>query len=125
MGQYIPDFDWRGVHDGLGPLKLYEHLVPQDTEQQTSGGSDQSSLLTIVCRVLGLKEEDTSLAVPLTNYGLDSLSAVALSFALKPLIAISQLQLLADVSVKDIQEKIEQAASAAVVPETDTNMFMI
>ena len=93
----------------MGASKLFEHLVPIDDEDAATQANEQESLIGIVCRILDLKEEDISLAVPLTNYGLDSLSASALSFALRPLLAISQLQLLADISIQDLQLRIEEA----------------
>ncbi|KAI1783602.1 ketoacyl-synt-domain-containing protein [Ganoderma leucocontextum] len=108
--QYIPDFNWRAVRENMGPSKLYDHLVPQDTSeggraQQDASGSQ--SLVQIVCRVLDLKVEDVSADVPLTAYGLDSLSAASLSYALRPLLAVSQFQLLADVTIKDLQTKLD------------------
>ena len=48
--------------------------------------------------------------VPLTTYGLDSLTAAALSFELRPLLAISQVQLLADLTIKDLQDRLEAAS---------------
>lgn len=91
--------------------KLYEHLVPLDDEPaEGKEGTEQETISRIVGRILNLKEEDISPIVPLTNYGLDSLSAIALSFALRPILAISQLQLLADVSIKDLQTKADEVA---------------
>ncbi|KAI1785117.1 hypothetical protein LXA43DRAFT_1100677 [Ganoderma leucocontextum] len=92
--QYIPDFNWRAVRENMGPSKLYDHLVPQDTSegggaQQDASGSQ--SLVQIVCRVLDLKVEDVSAEVPLTAYGLDSLSAASLSYSLRPLLAVLQI----------------------------------
>ncbi|EJF59192.1 ketoacyl-synt-domain-containing protein [Dichomitus squalens LYAD-421 SS1] len=109
--QYIPDFDWRAVRDNMGPSKLYDHLVPKESSEDEEGnegdGSGAPSLVQTVCRVLDLKVEDVSLDVPLTAYGLDSLSAASLSYALRSLLAISQIQLLADVTIKDLQTKLE------------------
>ena len=109
--QYVPDFDWRSVRDHIGPSPLYNHLVPEDVEDNvdSQAGVDPSALLLqTVCRVLDLKEEEVSIDVPLRTYGIDSLSAAALSFALRPLLAVSQVQLLADVTIKYMQSRLEK-----------------
>lgn len=105
--QYIPGFDWRAVRDSMGSSSLYNSLVPESTEENGNGEDEDSSLLHIVCNVLDMRIEDISADVPLTGYGLDSLSASSLSFALRPLLAVSQLQLLADLTINDLQERIE------------------
>ncbi|KAM5543754.1 hypothetical protein V8D89_002371 [Ganoderma adspersum] len=109
--QYIPTFDWRGVRDNMGSSPMYDHLIPDDDEDfATQGGDGKPSLLQIVCRILDIKEEDVTPEVPLTTYGLDSLSAASLSFALRPIVAVSQLQLLADLTVKDLLARVEETA---------------
>ena len=119
MWQYVPDFDWRVVRDNMGPSQLYDYLAAQQQQQQQQGGdsdgspgdgrADRPSLVQIVCKVLDLQEADVSPDVPLTAYGLDSLSAAALSFALRSLLAVSQLQLLADLAISDLQARIDAA----------------
>ena len=106
--QCIPNFNWRAVRDNMGSSQLYDHLVPTQTiEAATSARVDDGkSVMHVVCRVLDLKPEEVSIDVPLTTYGLDSLSAAALSFALRPLFAISQVQLLADLTIKDLQGRL-------------------
>ena len=71
-------------------------------------------LLQTVCRVLDVKAEEVSVDVPLTTYGLDSLSAAALSFALRPLLAVSQVQLLADVTIKYMQSRLDKPTEIVV-----------
>ena len=113
--QYVPDLDWRAVRDSLGPSTAYDHLVPKDAEDTNEAEQEHhDTVAQVVCRVLDLKESEVSVDVPLTTYGLDSLSAVALSYALRPILPISQLQLLADVTIKDIQAKAD-ARDAAVL----------
>ena len=65
-------------------------------------------------------KEDASPDVSLTSYGLDSLSTASLSFALRPIVAISQLQLLADLTVKDLLARVVEAGdtSSAEAPPT-------
>ena len=111
--EYVPGFDWRIVRDSLGPSTVYDYLVPQDTDACDAEEDKTETIAQLVCRVLDLKESDISIDVPLTTYGLDSLSAVALSYALRPVLAISQLQLLADVTIKYLQTKAEEAAAEA------------
>ena len=111
--QYIPDFDWRLVRENMGSSSLYDHLEPRIADDAKDQGEDgMPSLVDIVCRTLDIKVEDVSLEVPLTTYGLDSLSAASLSFALRPLLSISQLQLLADLTIKDIQAKVDDVMDA-------------
>lgn len=48
--------------------------------------------------------------VPLTSYGLDSISAASMSYALRPILTVSQLQLLADLTLGDLERRLEAAA---------------
>ena len=109
--QYIPALDWRAVQDNMGPSLLYDHLVSErssnEDQEGCAAGKDARTLLETVCRVLDLEASEVSVDVPLTAYGVDSLSAAALSFALRPFLAVSQVQLLADVTIRMLQEKIE------------------
>ena len=91
----------------MGSSSLYDHLVPDVDVVEDQNGDGKPSLVQIVCHTLDIKVEDVSMDVPLTTYGLDSLSAASLSFALRPLVSISQLQLLADLTIKDIQARID------------------
>lgn len=103
----------------MGPSPMYDHLVPDDAgDLAMQDGDGKPSLMQIVCGILDMKEEDVSLDVPLTSYGLDSLSAASLSFALRPIITVSQLQLLADLTIKDLLARAEEVADAseAAVP---------
>ena len=112
--QHIPDFDWRVIRDNLGPDPLYDHLVPADeSDEATDGGQPtdkRTSLFDVVCRVLELRPDEASVDVPLTSYGLDSVSAATLSFALRPLLVISQVQLLADITIKELQSRVSVEA---------------
>ncbi len=111
VSQYIPNLDWTAVRDSLGASRAFEDLVPQDADDGREAEETHTvSVAQIVCRVLDLKESEISFNVPLTTYGLDSLSAVALSFALRPILSISQLQLLADMSISDIEKKVTPSA---------------
>ena len=108
--QYVPDFKWNLVRANMGPSTLYDHLVSQDMSQQDIGGQQQNGpayLKTVVCQVLDIASHDLSEDVPFTAYGLDSLSASALSYALAPIMRISQIQLLSDLRLRDLQQHIQ------------------
>ena len=93
----------------MGASPLFDDLVPaQDADaEDVSAEKSSSNLKDVVCKILDVAQEDLSLDVPFTSYGLDSLSAAALSYALRPFITISQLQLLADLSLKELQARME------------------
>ncbi|OBZ65511.1 L-aminoadipate-semialdehyde dehydrogenase large subunit [Grifola frondosa] len=107
--QYIPDFDWGLVHANMGPSTMYDHLLPAPEANlpKDHANSTTDSIRHIVCKVLDMKSEDLSSEVPLTAYGLDSLSAASLSHALRPLIAVSQFQLLADLTLRQLESRLE------------------
>jgi len=107
---YVPDFDWPKMRDQFGPSPMYDHLVHVGHTSESVTPEDSSlSLQSVVLQFLDVTPEEFSLRVPFTAYGLDSLSAGRLAFSLKPFLSISQLQLLADISLDDLQERIEKA----------------
>ncbi|KAI0068636.1 hypothetical protein BV25DRAFT_1910396 [Artomyces pyxidatus] len=108
---YVPDFDWDLVRANMGNSTMYDHLTRGDVAEDT-GDALPPSLNKIVSQVLDIAEEDLSQDVPLTAYGLDSLSAATLSYALRPLLAISQLQLLADVNLRQLQSRLDANVDA-------------
>ncbi|KAH9918099.1 ketoacyl-synt-domain-containing protein [Fomitopsis serialis] len=113
--QYIPDCDWSLVQSKNGSSPLYDHLVVKESQSDTDQNSSKDlerDLGNIICDALDIDHEDLSSDVPLTSYGLDSLSAMALSHALEPYLAISQLQLLADVTLADLEQLREESQSA-------------
>ncbi|KAH9926041.1 uncharacterized protein B0H18DRAFT_954918 [Fomitopsis serialis] len=112
--QYIPDCDWSLVQSKNGSSPLYDHLVVKESLSDTDHNSEdlERELGDIICDVLDIDHEDLSPDVPLTSYGLDSLSAMALSHALEPYLAVSQLQLLADVTLADLEQLREESLSA-------------
>ncbi|EGO18727.1 putative polyketide synthase [Serpula lacrymans var. lacrymans S7.9] len=107
---YIPDFNWLDVRTNMGSSPTYEHLVVDDrpTVASASNPEKSGSLNHIICDLLGVLPEDLSPNVPLTTYGLDSLSAASLSFSLRSHISISQTQLLADMTLRKLEARIEE-----------------
>ncbi|OBZ73412.1 putative polyketide synthase 22 [Grifola frondosa] len=106
--QYVPDFDWTLVRANMGPSTVYNDLIPAEADDSPEAeGSSSVSLSDIICQVLDIAAEDLSPEVPFTSYGLDSLSAASLSYALRPILAISQIQLLADLTLRDLEARLE------------------
>ncbi|KZT71132.1 ketoacyl-synt-domain-containing protein [Daedalea quercina L-15889] len=119
LWQYIPDYNWGLVQNNLGSSPLYDYLVTKQSSSdvdQISADEPQCTLSDIICDVLDIDHEDLSPDVPLTSYGLDSLSATALSHALAPYLTVSQLQLLADVTLAHL-EQLREELSSATTPE--------
>lgn len=113
---YIPDFDWEAVCINLGHAPIYSHLLPERAivEEGASTSKDSVSISDILCATLDIAREDLSPDVPLTVYGLDSLSAARLSFALKPFFSISQTQLLANVTLRSLEARFEDQQLSAL-----------
>lgn len=117
---YVPDIDWSIVYKTLGRSSLYDHLVRHDIEDLTEAETqDVSALLrSIVMKYVDIDPEDFYPSVPLSSYGLDSLTAAQLSFDLQPYLPITQLQLLADTSFNDIITRaVEHTGQATLVTE--------
>ncbi|GJJ14254.1 putative PKS-like protein biosynthetic cluster [Clathrus columnatus] len=127
--QYIPDLDWNLIEKSTGPLSIFAHLInSKDREDRSVDSNGEKTVKEIIIDLLDLDESDFDLDVPFTAYGLDSLSAARLSFALKQHVTISQLQLLSDISYNDLQARIEAADEKksddvpmdnAILPEHD------
>lgn len=73
--------------------------------------------MDVITQLLDIEPSDFSDNVPFTAYGLDSLSAARLAFALRPFVTISQLQLLSDVSLHDLESRIEEAEKEQVAQQ--------
>ena len=94
----------------MGSSPLYQHLVDSNTEDGAAHIVDAGkSMLDTVLALLDVEPSEFCSDVPFTAYGLDSLSAARLSFALHPFVAVSQLQLLSDISLNDLHARIERA----------------
>jgi len=125
FGLYVPKLDWHKLQRHLGKSPIYDHLIegntqPNDplTDYQTNDKS--LTLKEIVLGFIDVSAEDFSPEVPLTSYGLDSLSAGRLSRALMPHLKITQLQLLGYVSLNDLEESIISNQDVLVDQATTT-----
>ncbi|KAF8192401.1 hypothetical protein K438DRAFT_2135640 [Mycena galopus ATCC 62051] len=112
--RYLPNLDWQALDQTHGMPKLGAHLVhfSQDiTEVDNGGEMIAAKAARIIRNVLSISEEDFDPDVPLTFYGIDSLSAGRLSFALRSILEVTQLQLLADISFTSIIHKFLPSSS--------------
>ena len=110
--QMIPDLDWGAVSESVGTSSLYAHLTPPEpSDDKTSSTQNltEEGLANLICDTLELPRKDLDLEVPLTSYGLDSLSAGRLSIALKPYGSLTQVQLLADLSTTGIIKRLKES----------------
>ncbi|KAL6298078.1 polyketide synthase [Sparassis latifolia] len=119
--QYIPDFDWRLVWDNMGPSTMYAQLVPDNVADSTEVQPEDAavSLRNVVCKVLDVAPQDLSRDMPFTSYGLDSLSAASLSYALRPVLAVSQIQLLADLTLGQLEDRWKETTEDAIANGVD------
>ncbi|KAH7904616.1 hypothetical protein BJ138DRAFT_1130883 [Hygrophoropsis aurantiaca] len=124
---YIPDLDWNQVQKHLGPSQLYNHLVKIPSESASLPLDRNGDVLRdIVLQFVDVQPDEFSPDVPLTSYGLDSLSAGRLSIALRPLLVISQLQLLGDLTMGDIRCRVDvkREAHATEAQSDSRNLFL-
>lgn len=110
--QYVPNFDWPRVAANMGISPVFKHLLPESSTVSADEAPGTSNMKEIICKILEVAPNDLAPDVPLTAYGLDSLSATSLSTALAPIVAISQIQLLADVTLQQLEARVEEAGSS-------------
>ncbi|KAJ7823343.1 KR domain-containing protein [Mycena olivaceomarginata] len=104
---YVPNLNWDEIVRSGNDSPLFNHLVKLDTTQDKLEVEDPSQVLQeIVLKFIDAAEDEFERNVPLTSYGLDSLSAARMSTALKPYMAITQIQLLGDLSLDDLVSKM-------------------
>jgi hypothetical protein len=97
------------VQSSIGPSTVFSHLVKSDKESvQQRDIEEGTTMLDLVITLLEVSVEDFSWDVPFTAYGLDSISAAKMSFTLRPFVDISQLQLLSDITFKDLAIRLEE-----------------
>ncbi|KAJ7628955.1 acyl transferase domain-containing protein [Roridomyces roridus] len=118
--RYLPNLDWTALERGLGMTKLGMHLLQSSRNTTEIDSTSTSETVTakitkVIQNVLNVSSEDFDADVPLTSYGIDSLAAGRLSFALRSWVQITQLQLLADISLNRI---IDNLLESSPEPET-------
>ncbi|KAJ7730966.1 putative polyketide synthase [Mycena maculata] len=116
--KYIPSLDWEIMDRTHGMPMLGVHLVPSAIDKvHVASEPIVVQAARIIQNVLNISQDDFDVDVPLTSYGVDSLSAGRLSFALRSILQVTQLQLLADVSLTDIIRKFAQNSPTVEVTE--------
>ncbi|KAF5378437.1 hypothetical protein D9757_011142 [Collybiopsis confluens] len=121
IGLYVPPHDFTTLSDTLGSSILYNHLATSHDRRLPTGAPVEdlpSVLAKLVTDILEIPSAEFSNSVPLTSYGLDSIAAGRLSYALKPHISISQMQLLSDITLVNITER---AGKAMLGPERNVH----
>lgn len=105
-----------------GSSSLFAHLIDaKGQEDESDPLGKEKTVKDILIDLLDVDSSEFDPDVPFTAYGLDSLSAARLSFALKQHVTISQLQLLSDISYNDLQAKIDLAKEENDVPTEPAN----
>ncbi|KAH8835100.1 polyketide synthase [Flagelloscypha sp. PMI_526] len=102
---YVPELKWYELARDFGGSPLFDHLVDSSRPSQVSTldiDDIETKIRDVVLESIDVDESEFVKELPLTSYGLDSLSAGRLSQALKNFVTISQLQLLGDMSLVDI-----------------------
>ncbi|KAJ7046113.1 polyketide synthase [Mycena alexandri] len=120
---YVPNLNWNAIHNSVSESPLYNHLVKlYVTDDELEVEDPYRALQEIVLKFVDAAEEEFEPNVPLTWYGLDSLSAARMSTALKPYVAITQIQLLSDLSLDDLVLRIRDTRRTTVEePAEGTN----
>ncbi|KAK7039743.1 polyketide synthase [Favolaschia claudopus] len=115
---YIPNLNWNAIQTMMtSPPALYTHLVKINSTYKSEVEDPYEVLRELTLKFIDVSYDDFAHNVPLTSYGLDSLAAAKLSTALKPYMAITQIQLLGDVSLEDLVLKMQQTEKTSVAEE--------
>lgn len=111
---YIPNLDWNVMDECLGMTKIGQHLISSPDSSESSNSSVEGAatrMAYLVQRALNISPVDFSPDLPLTSYGLDSLSASKVSVVLRPFVEVTQIQLLADLSLNGLVHKMSEQSS--------------
>lgn len=109
VGRYVPDLNWEGLERTQGIPRIGHHLIPSSSTEVHEDQDDMERMADIVRGVLDIPAADFSPHVPLTAYGIDSLSASRISFLLRPFVEVTQIQLLADLALNDLCPQSDEA----------------
>ncbi|KAK7047807.1 hypothetical protein VNI00_006135 [Paramarasmius palmivorus] len=124
---YIPTTNWKRVMEIAVPeyhqASMRHLLVKETTDGVASNGGKEQTILGACASVLSLDVADVEDNIPLSTYGLDSLTSVRLSGILKTYfgVEVTQLQLLSQTMTvaRLYQLQEEQKASAATTTIAD------
>ncbi|KAJ6483679.1 hypothetical protein DFH09DRAFT_949601, partial [Mycena vulgaris] len=111
FNQYIPDLNWNLIDAQVALPRAYRHLIlPEPASAGHPSVEPRNSHERILSRVLDLLEVSTNdfdTSQPLTVYGLDSVSAAAVSSLLQPYASFSQMRLLGGTTWSEIATEVE------------------
>jgi aryl carrier-like protein len=94
------------MHEDFRISSAIQHLVGQEASRKVGRVEEKSSIIGILLGLLDVDESDFSPEVPLTSYGLDSLTATRMSEAIRPFGDVSQMQFLGGMTWKQLEEKL-------------------
>ncbi|KAF8837242.1 polyketide synthase [Paxillus ammoniavirescens] len=119
---YIPALDYKAILEfGSAPLNnaaLIRHLVSKDENDSTAAGTSYEGTIRAACaKILSLHDDEIEETVPLSGYGLDSLTAARLKGVLKAQfdLEVTQLQLLS--SYMTVEKLLSMQAEQATVAQ--------
>jgi aryl carrier-like protein len=116
-GRYILDLPWDVFERDVGLPTNAKHLIYFNYEDSNNSNKaqDRSTVIDTVLSLLDVSPSDFSPDVPFVAYGLDSLGATRIAEAIKPYVAVSQMQLLGGITWKQLE-------AAVMAEESDTHM---
>lgn len=112
---YIPEMDWAELIKAIGPTDSIRHLLSSvlSGDSVAAVPADPSkALVQVIQKSLEIPEDEITMDVPLTSYGLDSLVASRLSFSLEKDfgLSITQIQLLSNITTADLLNRLSVQA---------------
>ncbi|KZT06920.1 polyketide synthase [Laetiporus sulphureus 93-53] len=117
---YIPSMNWKKVVEIGIPeyhlASLRHLLVKENADVSVANASNEQTIRAACAMVLSLNTEDVEENIPLSSYGLDSLTSVRLSGILKQYfdVTVTQLQLLSSyMTVEKLQAMQEEQRLAS------------
>ncbi|KAJ3513618.1 hypothetical protein NLJ89_g2846 [Agrocybe chaxingu] len=111
--RYVPDLNWEALERTQGMPRLGTHLLADQVVDVSDDVDDSERMTEVIKNVLAVPAADFSSDVPLTAYGIDSLSASRISFLLRPFVEVTQIQLLADITLNDLVRLSQSSVEVA------------
>ncbi|KAK7056358.1 hypothetical protein VNI00_002912 [Paramarasmius palmivorus] len=116
--RYVLDLDWDTLAQTHGVPQLARHLATAVGDEDTDISVDvdhRQAIREIIQRTLNIPSSDLDDNIPLTAYGIDSTTASRVSFLLRRMVDITQIQLLADCSLRDIFQRLDDSSLSSMV----------
>ncbi|TFK24574.1 hypothetical protein FA15DRAFT_756455 [Coprinopsis marcescibilis] len=126
--RYMPSLDWEMVDRSIIMPYTGKHLVPPSQVDILIETEQDDHMEEIICSILGVSPSDFAPDVPFTAYGIDSLSASRLSFQLRNMVQVTQIQLLAHICLNDLRRMIDldsnPSESSTSMPVASTTTYV-